>query len=104
VCTACGEHYVLGGGRSCWGAKSGERLQLLASVEEDIVPTGVSVVVGVPTPDPKSRWNGVSLLKFDPVDCPGCGARGALAQALEVGARCPGCGTGIVKRAGTCIY
>jgi len=104
VCTACGGHYVLGGGRSCWGAKSGEHLQLLAGGEEDLIPTGVSVVVGVPPLDAATKWDGVSLLEFDPVACPGCGALGTLAQLLEDGARCPGCREGIVKRAGTCIY
>src|SRR4051812_17366438 len=56
VCKTCGKHYVLGGGQSCWGAKDGERLQLLAGNEEEQVPTGVSVAVSVTKPDPKKKW------------------------------------------------
>jgi hypothetical protein len=77
---------------------------LLAGGEEDLVATGVSAVVGVPAPEPAAKWDGVSLLHFDPLACPGCGARGTLAQSLDEGARCPGSRAGLVKRAGTCIY
>ncbi len=105
VCKVCGKHYVLGGGQSCWGAKNGEQLQLFAANEEgDRVPTGVIVVVSVPRPDPAEKWDGVSLLQFDDIPCPGCGGRNVLVQSLEEESPCPACGKGVVKKEGTCIY
>jgi ribosomal protein S27E len=104
VCRACGKQYVLGAGQSCWGAKNGERLQLLTDNEEERVPTGVSVVVSVPIPDRAKKWDGVSQLQFDDIPCPGCGGRNVLAQSLEEQSLCPACGTGMVKKEGTCIY
>jgi DNA-directed RNA polymerase subunit RPC12/RpoP len=104
VCKACGKHYVLGGGISCWGAKDGECLQLLTGNEEDQVPTGVNVAVNVPKPDPTKKWDGVSLLAFADILCPSCGGKNPLVQSLEEGSPCPACGTGLVKKDGTCIY
>jgi hypothetical protein len=104
VCKACGKRYVLGGGQSCWGAKNGECLQLLTGNEEEQVPTGVSAVVSVPKPDPAKQWDGVSLLQFEDIPCPGCGGTNFLVQSLEEQSPCPACGTGVVKKDGTCIY
>ena len=104
VCNSCGEHYVLGGGRSCWGAQNGERLQLLTDHEERQVPTGESAVVTVPKPDPTKQWDGVSRLQFDDLPCQRCGGKNTLVQALDEQSSCPACGTGLVKKEGTCIY
>ena len=104
VCKACAEHYVLGGGQSCWGAKNGERLQLLSGNEEEQTPTGFSVVVSVARPDPGKRWDGVALLVFDDLPCPNCQRVNVLVQELEEGSPCPSCGAGVVKAEGTCIY
>lgn len=104
VCRACGTHYVLGGGKSCWGAKNGERLQLLAGNEEEQLPTGASALVSVPKPHLAKKWDGVSLLQFDDIPCPGCGGKNVLVQSLEEQSPCPACGTGVVEKEGTCIY
>jgi ribosomal protein S27E/DNA-directed RNA polymerase subunit RPC12/RpoP len=104
VCTACSKHYVLGGGQSCWGAKNGECLQLLTGNKEGQVPTGVNVVVNVSKPDSAKKWDGVFLLQFEDIPCPGCGGRNVIVQSLEEESPCPACGRGVVKKDGTCIY
>ena len=104
VCKDCGKHYVLGNGQSCWGAKDGERLQLLIGNEEGQVPIGVSATVHVPKPDPTKKWDGVSLLHFEDMPCPSCGGENTLVQSLEEESPCPACKIGSVKKDGTCIY
>jgi hypothetical protein len=76
----------------------------LTGNEEEQVPTGVSVVVSVRKPDPVEKWDGVSLLQFEDIPCPGCGGRNVLVQSLEEESPCPDCGTGVVNKDGTCIY
>jgi hypothetical protein len=104
VCKACGRHFVLSGGQSCWGAISGELLQLSAATEEGDSPTGVIVKVSVPKLDAAEEWNGVSVLQFDDVPCPNCGGTDVLVQSLDDESPCPACRTGLVKEEGTCIY
>lgn len=104
ICSSCAKHYVLGGGQSCWGAKDGERLQLLTDNEDDQVPTGVSVAVSVREPDPAKEWDGVYSLQFEDIPCLGCGGNNVLVKALEEGSPCPACGSGLVKKEGKCIY
>lgn len=104
ICKACGTHYLLGNGQSCWGVKDGERLQLLMGCEDKHVPTGLTAVVRRPKPEASTQRDGVSLLQFDDIPCPNCGGNNVLVQSLEVESACPACGTGFVKMAGTCIY
>ena len=99
---ACAAHFVLGGGKSCWGTEDGELLQLLAE-HGDGPATGIQVRVRDAEPSPDEQWDGVSRLVFDDVPCPRCG-RAALTQSLKLGEECPECHVGRIEGGGTCIY
>jgi Zn finger protein HypA/HybF involved in hydrogenase expression len=103
ICPVCGEHYILGAGRSYWGAKDGEQLQLLRGTENKDIPTGVSVTVENVRPGEDEEWDGVSFLRFEDIRCTAC-AESALVQDLSEGASCPSCHTGVIRTEGTCIY
>jgi hypothetical protein len=106
VCDGCGTRYVLGGGESCWSARTGEPLQLqfLPRDAEGDVATGTRVMVCVRAIPDDEDWDGVSYLDFPELACPRCTRSGVLVQLLEESQPCPACHRGIIVDSGTCIY
>jgi hypothetical protein len=104
VCCDCGTHFVLGGGRSCWGARTGEDLQLFQRDGERDIPIGMRVVIRVRAVPGGESWDGISYLDLPDLACPHCDRPGALVQSLQEHQPCPACHRGTVVVAGSCIY
>jgi uncharacterized protein YbaR (Trm112 family) len=106
VCRECGTLYVLGGGDSCWRARTGEHLELrfLPGEAEGDVATGPRVMVRVRAVPDGQEWDGVSYLDLPELACPRCNRPDALVQSLEEDLPCPACHRGTTVVLGTCIY
>src|SRR6185437_737834 len=102
ICRSCGTYILASDGKSCWGAKNGERLRLFCGSADGWQPLEIFITV------PKVRLeNGISLFGNavdGGIDCPQCGAKGAVTDTLQEGEPCPQCKCGLVEERGSCIY
>ena len=104
VCPSCAAQYILGDGKSEWGPREAEALQLIELGLEADHPTGMATVIHIrPMPDGR-EWDGVVRLLIDDLRCPKCAAHDKLLQEFGELATCPKCHAGKIERHGSCIY